>query len=168
MALVLAIVLIRLTPARFWLRFLQTSAEPGDETEIPTHSGGELAPDRPIVEQDNAGAMPVVAPYGEGGGADKGASSPNTTRKVGRIVGKVAHHLPFRVRCLPQAMAGQWMLRRRGVRSTLVFGVRRGQTKDNHLEFHAWLIAGGECVLGGAEVGSYTAFPPFAAAGFDR
>ena len=168
MALVLAIVLIRLTPARFWLRFLQTSAELGDETEIFTNSSGDLATGRSAAEREHDVGMSVVAPHGESGEADKGSSSPNATRKVGRIVGKVAHHLPFRVRCLPQAMAGQWMLRRRGVRSTLVFGVRRGVAKDNHLEFHAWLIAGGECVLGGAEVGSYTAFPPFAAAGFDR
>ncbi len=168
MALVLAIVLIRLTPARFWLRFLQTSAESGDETEIFTHSGGELAPGRSAAEREQDMGMSVVAPHGGSGEADKGSSSPNAKRKVGRIVGKVAHHLPFRIRCLPQAMAGQWMLRRRGVRSTLVFGVRRGEAKDRHLEFHAWLVAGGECVLGGAEVGSYTAFPPFAAAGFDR
>ena len=79
------------------------------------------------------------------------------------MLGKVVPHLPFRTRCLPQAVAAQWMLRRRGVRSRLVFGVRRGAEGSGQLEFHAWLMVGGECVVGGQEIGSYTAFPPFAA-----
>lgn len=86
-------------------------------------------------------------------------------RELGRAVEKVARHLPFRVRCLPQAMAVQWMLRRRGLRSTLVFGVRRGMAAKSALEFHAWLMVGGECVVGGDEVESFSAFPPFVAVG---
>ena len=46
-------------------------------------------------------------------------------REVGGIVQRVAVRLPFRAACLPQAMAAQWMLRRRGVSSRLTFGVRR-------------------------------------------
>lgn len=81
-------------------------------------------------------------------------------RKVGWIVPKVARRLPFHARCLPQAMAAQWMLRRRGVRSRLVFGARRGTAPETALEFHAWLIAGGECVIGGQELETFTVLAP--------
>ena len=77
-----------------------------------------------------------------------------------RSLRKLVRHLPLRVRCLPQAMAAQWMLRRRGVSSTLVFGVRRGNPQNRELEFHAWLDAEGECVVGGEEIATYLAFTP--------
>ena len=53
-------------------------------------------------------------------------------------------------------MAAQWMLRRRGVRSRLDFGVRRGE--GGALEFHAWLSVAGETVMGGREAETYTTF----------
>lgn len=44
---------------------------------------------------------------------------------VRRVVPHTAGLVPFSALCLPQAMAGQWMLRRRGVASRLSFGARR-------------------------------------------
>ena len=92
--------------------------------------------------------------------ADSTPAPLRVPRKVGWIVRKVARRLPFRARCLPQAMAVQWMLRRRAIRSRLVFGARRGTAPKTTLEFHAWLIAGGECVIGGQEVETFTVLPP--------
>ena len=86
--------------------------------------------------------------------------------KVVRTVRSVARRVPFKAVCLPQAMAGQWMLRRRGVASRLWFGVRRSaggcstNTVEHGLEYHAWLTVDGECVLGGGEVETYAALPP--------
>lgn len=98
------------------------------------------------------------------------------------MVRRVARHVPFPAVCLPQAMALQWMLHRRGVESRLVFGARRklhgrersGTGRDDGkpsglprrahgtgLDFHAWLTVGGECVIGADEIGTYTALPPF-------
>ena len=134
MALLLAWLLTRLLPVRWWLRLFRTGAEPFREAEP----------------------------------ARCEATGPSVTRKVGRIVGKVVRYLPFRMRCLPQAMAAQWMLRRRGVPSVLVFGVRRSADADRRLEYHAWLTADEGCVVGGDEAESYTAFPPFAVTGSDR
>lgn len=71
---------------------------------------------------------------------------------------KVARRAPFRARCLPRAMAAQWMLRRRGVRSRVVFGVRRGGAPEPGLEFHAWLIVAGECVIGAGELEAWSPF----------
>ena len=88
-------------------------------------------------------------------------TGPNSTHKVGRIVGKMVRYLPLRMRCLPQAMAAYWMLRRRSVPSVLVFGVRRRADAKCQLEYHAWLMADGECIVGGDELETFTAFPPF-------
>ena len=99
-------------------------------------------------------------------------------REVGRVVRKVASCLPFRAVCLPQAMAAQWMLRRRGVSSRLVFGVRRateepdGPPHGEHgdsararprtgagLDFHAWLTVAGETVVGDQGAETWAPFP---------
>jgi hypothetical protein len=62
--------------------------------------------------------------------------------------------------CLPQALAGHWMLRRRGIASTVCFGVKRDS--ERKLAAHAWLRASGRIVLGGsiAEFTPITEFSP--------
>ena len=91
-------------------------------------------------------------------------------RKVARVVRRVARHVPFRAVCLPQAVAAQWMLRRRGISSCLFFGARRRlrpatappeNRPASGMDFHAWLTVGDACVLGGAERDTYVALPPF-------
>ena len=77
-------------------------------------------------------------------------------RGLCQIVRKVARRAPFRAVCFPQAMAAQWMLRRRGIPSRLVFGAR--QSVDAEVEFHAWLRVGAETVLGGEEKATWSAF----------
>ena len=91
------------------------------------------------------------------------AQPPFMAWKVVRIVRRVAAHVPFQAVCLPQAMAAQWMLRRRDLPSRMSFGARRGRdaAAANDLEFHAWLNVGGKCILGGQEVATYSALPPF-------
>lgn len=78
-------------------------------------------------------------------------------RKVGRVVRDVAERVPFEAVCLPQAMAAQWMLRRRGLSSRLVIGARRRPGED--LELHAWLLSDGKGVVGHQEAETYAAFP---------
>ena len=80
-------------------------------------------------------------------------------RKVGRIVARVADLAPVKAVCLPQAMAAQWMLRRRGIASRLFYGFRRPPGAD--LQLHAWLTAGGEGVVGYREAETYCTFPSF-------
>ena len=116
-------------------------------------------------------------------GPPRGGSDPEGERalgrEVGRIVRKVASCMPFRAVCLPQAMAAQWMLRRRGVSSRLIFGVRRaseepgGPLQRKHgaaapgrtpwtgagLDFHAWLTVAGENVVGDQGTETYVPLP---------
>ena len=123
--LLLARLLVRYVPMRYWRRRLVTSEGPG--------STGARLP---------------------------GAPERRLPRRVARVVRVVARHVPFPAVCLPQAMALQWMLRRRGVESCLSFGARR-HANGTALDFHAWLTVGGECVIGGGELTTYTALPPF-------
>ena len=84
------------------------------------------------------------------------SSARPVSRRIGRIVPKVAAGLPFKAACLPQALAARWMLRRRGVASRLCFGVRRPPGAD--LQLHAWLTADGEGVVGCREADTYRVF----------
>lgn len=62
-------------------------------------------------------------------------------RAIGHAVEATARRLPWKPVCLPQALAANLMLRRRGQLSRLCLGVRRdGAT----LAAHAWLLAGAD------------------------
>jgi hypothetical protein len=67
---------------------------------------------------------------------------------VSWAVQAVARHVPLGFVCLPQAIAAQWMLRRRGVSTTLYFGVDFQQEKKIRIRAHAWLRAGDKIVTG--------------------
>ena len=67
-------------------------------------------------------------------------------KDVGWAVTRAARHVPFKAVCLPQAMAAQFMLRRRGVPSVMHFGATKSVEKP--LNAHAWLDAGGIEVTG--------------------
>lgn len=104
--------------------------------------------------------------------AERGGLQPEgrrLARKVARVVRRVARRAPFSAVCLPQAMAVQWILRRRGIPSRLFFGARRRPCPESAphtdgsasgMDFHAWLTVGDDCVLGGAERDTYVALPP--------
>ena len=73
-----------------------------------------------------------------------------TARRVQWAVETAARNLPFDVICLPQAIAGKVMLRRRGIASTLYLGV----AYDPDLKAHAWLRVGRVIVTGaGGRIG---------------
>jgi Transglutaminase-like superfamily len=77
------------------------------------------------------------------------AAIPDHTRLAEDIswaVTRVARYVPFKAVCLPQAMAAQMMLRRRGVKSVVHFGAAKGA--DKPLGAHAWLDAAGVEVTG--------------------
>ena len=122
------------------------------------------------LEMEEAPAFPPgtpsACPVREGrAGSPKSVRGQAVAREVGRIVRKVALRLPFRTLCLPRAIATQWMLRRRGIRSRLVFGVRRDATRAAAFVYHAWVSVGGETVIGGRESRRYSAFRPIDHAG---
>lgn len=60
----------------------------------------------------------------------------------------VTRHAPLAFVCFPQCLAASWLLRLRGYRSRLHYGVARTAGK---LETHTWLECEGRILLGGEE-----------------
>ena len=128
LCLLLARLLVRCVPMRYWRGRLHGAA------------AGSASPDRQGV--------------GRQGMDRQGVDRQGVGRIVGRIVRAVARRLPVEVVCLPRAVAAHWMLRRRGISSQVVFGVRRaapGRAPD----YHAWLTVDGDTVMGGRNGAAY-------------
>jgi hypothetical protein len=75
-------------------------------------------------------------------------------RRVRWAVEAIARHSPIAFVCFPQTLAGYTMLRRRGVASTMVYGVARSPV--NKLTAHTWLMMGDRVVLGGEGSAQFT------------
>ena len=69
-------------------------------------------------------------------------------RYLSRVVVRAATRLPFACRCLPRAMALQWMLMRRARHPTLVIGILPGPRRGSLDDLHAWVELGGEVLIG--------------------
>lgn len=76
-------------------------------------------------------------------------------------VARAADHLPFTVKCLPQAMVLQWQLRRRGIGSLLAIARHKGQHSDEADIYHAWVELDGTMVLGICERPDYAVLMTF-------
>ena len=66
----------------------------------------------------------------------------NLARKVGQAIRSAAGYTPWESVCLAQAVAAQWMLKRRHIAGTLYLGVAKDETKPEKLAAHAWLRCG--------------------------
>lgn len=66
----------------------------------------------------------------------------------------VTRHSPARFVCFPQSLATYVMLRRRGVASTIVYGVAR--SPEGELLAHTWVTIGDRIVIGGEGSGGFT------------
>ena len=81
-----------------------------------------------------------------------------SVRRVRWAILTVSSKVPLLNVCFPQALAAHFMLRRRGVSSTLYYGVTRSGPK---LEAHTWLKAGERLVVGGGPSPYYTVLASF-------
>jgi hypothetical protein len=80
---------------------------------------------------------------------DRGPYDAETVLAVGDAVTIAARNVPWNAVCLPQAMAAKAMLARRGQGSALHLGAAKA---SDRLTAHAWLVAGGEVVVGEAGI----------------
>lgn len=89
-------------------------------------------------------------------------AEPATLLAVASAVQGAAHRLPIRMTCLRQALAAAWMLKRRGIRPTLHYGVTKDAVRG--YQAHAWVTASALPVIGerGAEAFSLLATFPLA------
>lgn len=66
-------------------------------------------------------------------------------QKLGCLLPRVSHYVPWRSKCLEQALCGLLFLKWRGLSSTLYCGVAKGTTA---LKAHAWLRHGDQILVG--------------------
>ena len=72
-------------------------------------------------------------------------------RRLARAVARGAARLPGESRCLAQAMALQWMLRRRGLGGVIHLGVLPGDKRGGLDDHHAWVTHANEVLVGASD-----------------
>ena len=80
--------------------------------------------------------------------------------EVRQAVKRAARRLPWTIVCFPEGLAAHWMLRRRGARSQVHYGIRQSATG---LTAHVWTSVAGEVVVGEETTDLHTCvavFPP--------
>jgi hypothetical protein len=80
--------------------------------------------------------------------AEEDAVTLEAARNVGVAVETVSRRTPWESKCLVQAIVGKFLLRQRGIGSTLYLGVDRDD--DKGLAAHAWLRCG-DVILTGSQ-----------------
>lgn len=85
---------------------------------------------------------------------DTTAAPDGPAREVGWAVGVAARFVPWRSVCLPQAIAAQRMLRRRGIHGRAVVGARRSAT-EKPIDLHVWVLVDGRPIVGGRGHATY-------------
>lgn len=83
--------------------------------------------------------------------------TPGEADRVGWAVASAARFVPGAT-CLPQALAAEFLLRRRGHPA----GLRLGVAKDErgHVEAHAWVESYGHVVIGDHDLERFTELRP--------
>lgn len=88
----------------------------------------------------------LVGTFGGGGRpASTGAAS---AAEVRLAVKRASARIPWKTMCFQEGVAAQWMLRRRGKRSVLHYGLRPG---PDDLSAHVWISLDGVPVIGEEE-----------------
>lgn len=77
----------------------------------------------------------------------RGETADEGCHRIAFIIPRAARRVPWRADCLVQAMAGQDMLRRRGIATAVTVGTAK--QADGTFQSHAWLLRGDIVVLGG-------------------
>jgi hypothetical protein len=90
----------------------------------------------------------------------KGGETQSELVRARAAVRAWCRRVPWRALCFESAVALRAMLARRGIASTLHYGIAR---EESQLKAHVWLSVDGEIVIGGDEVPLFSevaAFPP--------
>lgn len=88
-----------------------------------------------------------------------GASALDQARDIGWALTRLPQALGIEDICLVQALAGKFMLKRRGIPSTIYLGLAKEE--DGGLKAHAWLRAGERILTGGQGRGRFTVVAVF-------
>jgi hypothetical protein len=95
---------------------------------------------------------------GRGARSPRDVAPPDVVRVIGNAVMSLSRQMPWRSKCLEEAIATKLMLRRRKLANTMYVAVAR----DAELEAHAWVCSGDACVVGQADFDRFTVVATFA------
>ncbi|MFH0709216.1 MAG: lasso peptide biosynthesis B2 protein [Pseudomonadota bacterium] len=90
----------------------------------------------------------------------KEAESDAKALKIAHAIARAVRYTPWESVCLPQAIAAQRMLRRRGLGWNLYLGVAR-EEGGNGLKAHAWLRNGSKILCGASGHRNFTVVSVF-------
>ena len=74
--------------------------------------------------------------------------TPGKGARIGAVLERAARVTWWRSMCLEKALAGKWMLPRRGIASTMYVGMAR---QGEAFVAHAWLVGEGQTLTGGGK-----------------
>lgn len=80
--------------------------------------------------------------------AAQARSASDGDRLLAKAVERASLYLPGQTKCLPQAMALHWMLRRRDRPAQLVIAVLPDAARGGVDDLHAWVACGDEILIG--------------------
>jgi len=115
----------------------------------------KTTPEKKLVAR--IGGSPVAGQPPPSAAAAASASSNSIAVRVGASVEHVARFTWWRSMCLEKALAGKWMLRRRGIASIMYVGMAR--TGSGFIA-HAWLVGEGQTLTGAGNI-SYAPLAAF-------
>jgi hypothetical protein len=121
---------------------------------LAAESVGMLAAARILVK--TARGKRIVLSMGarsEGAESENAARSPQQPNggkgaRVGAMLERVSRFTWWRSMCLEKALAGKWMLRRRGIASTMYLGMAK---QGERFIAHAWLVGEGQTLTGAGD-----------------
>lgn len=93
-------------------------------------------------------AVPFRYWRGRLGGRAGDPADSAVARLLAAHIERAARRLPLAIKCLPQAAALSWQLRRRRIGHRLVFAVRPAAVRGAGDGLHAWIECGAAIVLG--------------------
>ncbi len=82
-------------------------------------------------------------------------------RRVAWTIRRISDHTPWTSNCFPQALTARWLLRRKGIDSTLYLGAAFRPDGDG-LRAHAWSRCGELYMTGGDGAGEFGAVTSYA------
>jgi hypothetical protein len=101
-----------------------------------------------------------VAAAASARGPREARADPEMVRRVRGAVQGWSRRVPWKAVCFQRGLALHWMLRRRGIRSVLLYGARH---KGDGLAAHVWVDVDGETVIGGEEAPEFACLARFPA-----
>jgi len=102
---------------------------------------------RPLTQGDLDAWKSLAGEYNTETGEEITPEMRTKARQISWAVAIASRNLPGEYACLPQALAAQIMLKRRGIPTTLYLGAAFKPSKDA-LKAHAWIRAGNVIVTG--------------------